>query len=98
MDLMYADGTKAHGSGRKKNEINVIVGKDVETGEKHLLGLTVNRKWKETTGQFKGKAGIMISDADRELRNALIGKALNHQICTNQSERSATHYGWATET
>jgi len=33
----------------------------------------------------------MISDADRELRKALI--ALNHQICTNQSERSATHYG-----
>jgi len=44
--------------------------------------LTINSKWKETAGQFKGKAGIMISDADRELRNALI--ALNHQICINQ--------------
>jgi len=81
---VYADGTKAHGLDGKKNEISVIVGKDVETGEKHLLGLTVNRKWKETTGQFKGKADIMISDADRELRNALIDKALNHQLCINQ--------------
>jgi len=44
--------------------------------------LTINRKWKEAAVQFKWKAGIMISDADRELRNALI--ALNHQICTNQ--------------
>jgi len=32
---MYADGTKAHGLDGK-NEINIIVGKDVETGEKHL--------------------------------------------------------------
>jgi len=33
VDLLYADGTKAHGLDEKKNEINVIVGKDVETGE-----------------------------------------------------------------
>jgi len=39
VDLMYADGTKAHGLDGKKNEINIIVGKDVETGEKHLLRL-----------------------------------------------------------
>ena len=39
VDLLYADGTKAHGIDGKKNEINVIVGKDAETGEKHLLGL-----------------------------------------------------------
>jgi len=44
VNLLYADGTKAHGLVKKKSEINVIVGKDVETGEKHLLGLTVNRK------------------------------------------------------
>jgi hypothetical protein len=41
---MYAEGTKAHGIDGKKNEINVIIEKNSETGEKNLLGLTVNRK------------------------------------------------------
>jgi hypothetical protein len=34
VDLLYADGTKAHGIDRKKNEINVIIEKDSATGEK----------------------------------------------------------------
>ena len=97
VDLLYADGTKAHGIEGKKNEINVIVGKDFETGEKHLLGLTVNKKWKETAEQFNGKAGFLISDADRELRNALIDKALNHQLCVNHAVREVSYTLWKAE-
>lgn len=36
------DGTKTHGIG-KKNEINAVFGKDLKTGEKHLLALDVNK-------------------------------------------------------
>jgi len=36
----------------------------------------------------------MISDADRELRNALIGKALNHQICINHAVREVSYTLW----
>jgi transposase-like protein len=94
VDLLYADGTKAHGINGKKNEIKVILGKNSKTGEKRLLGLTVNKKWKETAGQFNGKAGFLISDADRELRNALIDKALNHQLCINHAVREVSYTLW----
>ena len=56
VDLIEGDGTKSHGLGGKKNEINVILGKNQETGEKNLLGLAVNEDWKKTASQFKGRA------------------------------------------
>jgi len=92
--LLYADGTKAHGLKGKKNEIKVILGKDGETGEKNLLGLTVNRRWRETAEQFKGEAEALISDADIELRNALIDKAMNHQLCVNHAVREVSYILW----
>jgi transposase-like protein len=94
VDLLYADGTKAHGIDEEKNEINVIVGKDVETGEKNLLGLTVNKRWRETAEQFNGKADVLISDADKAMRNALIDKALNHQLCVNHAIREVNYTLW----
>jgi len=94
VDLLYADGTKAHGHNGKKNEINVMVGEDAETGEKHLLGLTVNRKWTETAEQFNGKAEALISDADRALRHALIDKALNYQQCVRHSVGDVGYSLW----
>ncbi|MBS7614655.1 transposase [Candidatus Bathyarchaeota archaeon] len=94
VDLLYADGTKAHGTDGKKNEINVMVGKNSKTGEKNLLGLTVNKKWKETAEQFNGKAEALISDADRELRNALIDKALNYQQCVRHSVEDVGYSLW----
>jgi transposase-like protein len=93
-DLLYADGTKAHGLSGKKNEINVIVGKSLETGEKHLLGLSVNRDWSETASQFTGKADLLISDADRAMRNALIDKALRRQLCVNHVTREVSFHLW----
>lgn len=94
VDLLYADGTKANGLNGKKNEINVIVGKTTETGEKHLLGLTVNKQWTETAEQVNGKADVMISDADKPLRNALIDKALNYQLCVNHAVREMNIHLW----
>lgn len=94
IDLLYADGTKAHGLDGKKNEINVIIEKDGETGEKNLLGLTVNRKWAETAEQFNGKAETLISDAEKELRNALIDKALNYQLCIRHSVEYVNYQLW----
>jgi transposase-like protein len=93
IDLLYADGTKAHGVGRK-NEVNVIMGKDLETGEKSLLGLTVNRSWEETAEQVKGRADVLIADADRPLRNALLDKALSIQLCVNHAVREVNTHLW----
>jgi len=47
-DLILGDGTKCHGLGGKKNEFNVVLGKNQITGEKSLLGLDVNKGWKRT--------------------------------------------------
>ena len=93
VDLMIGDGTKAHGMG-KKNEINVVLGKDLETGEKSLLGLTVNRSWGETAGQVTATADVLISDADRAMRNALIDKALSHQLCVNHAVGEVNTHLW----
>jgi len=38
-DLILGDGTKCHGLGGKKNEINVVLGKNQATGEKSFLGV-----------------------------------------------------------
>jgi len=94
IDLLYADGTKAHGMDGRKNEINVIMGKDLKTGEKSLLGLTVNGSWEETAEQVKGRADVLIADADRPLRSALLDKALNHQLCVNHAVREVGYHLW----
>ena len=88
VDLMYGDGTKAHSHNGKKNEINVVLGKDAEeTDEKRLLALSVNKDWKETAKRVKGKADVLIADADRAMRTALLGKAMNYQLCVSKPRR-----------
>ena len=62
--------------------------------EKHLLGLAVDRKWKEMVEQFKGKAEALISDVNRKLRNTLIDKALNYQQCVRHSVRDVGYSLW----
>ncbi len=93
-DLLYADGTKAHGLNRKKNEINVIIGKDTKTGEKSLLGLTVNREWRKTAKQVKTRADVLVADADKALRNALLDKALNYQLCVRHAVGEVSMHLW----
>jgi len=42
--IMLGDGTKTHGLCGKKNMVNVVLGRDPETGAKHLLAVEVNKK------------------------------------------------------
>ena len=93
-ELIEGDGTKSHGLSGKKNEINVILGKNQETGEKTLLGLDVNKDWKETASQFKGKAEFAVSDNEPSLRNALLGKAANYQACVRHCVSDMRFYLW----
>ena len=92
--LVEGDGTKCHGLRGKKNEVNVILGKNQETGEKELLGLGVNEDWKETAAQFKGKAESAVSDNEPSLRNALLEKAANYQACVRHSVSDVRFYLW----
>jgi transposase-like protein len=94
-NLIEGDGTKCHGLGGKKNEINVILGKNQETGEKSLLALGVNEDWRETASQFKGKADFAVSDNEPSLRNALLEKAANYQACVRHSVTDVRFYLWA---
>lgn len=93
-DLIEGDGTKCHGLGKKKNEINVFLGKDLETGEKMLLGLGVNEDHKETASQFKGEAKFAVSDNEPSLRYALLEKATNYQACVRHSVCDVRFYLW----
>ncbi len=93
-DLIEGDGTKCHGLGKKKNEIGVILGKNQVTGEKSLLGLSVNKDWKETASQFKGKADVAVSDNEPSLRNALLEKAVSYQACVRHCKGDVGFYLW----
>ena len=94
-DLIEGDGTKSHGLDGKKNEINVILGKNQKTGEKDLLGLGVNEDWKRTAEQFKGKAKVAVSDNEPSLRNALLEKADDYQACVRHSLTDTRFYLWS---
>ncbi len=93
-DLIEGDGTKSHGLSGEKNEVNVILGKNNETGEKALLGLGVNEDWKKTAGQFNGKAKVAVSDNEPSLRNALLEKAANYQACVRHCVGDVRFYLW----
>ncbi len=93
-DLILGDGTKCHGLGGKKNEINVVLGKNQVTGEKNLLGLDVNGDWSETLGQFRGNASVAVSDNEPSLRNALLERVANYQACVRHCVGDVRFYLW----
>lgn len=93
-DLILGDGTKCHGLGGKKNEINVVLGKNQVTGEKNLLGLDVNGDWSETLGQFRGNASVAVSDNESSLRNALLERVANYQACVRHCVGDVRFYLW----
>ena|GEM_PF-6970835 len=75
-DLFTGDGTKAHGRDGKKNDINVILGKENATsGEKELLGLDVNKLWAQTALQFEGKVKVAVSDNEPALCKVLLERS-----------------------
>jgi len=94
-DLIEGDGTKSHGLDGKKNEVNVLLGKDQKTGEKSLLGLGVNEDWRRTAEQLEGKAKVAVSDNEPSLRNALLEKADDYQACVRHSLTDTRFYLWS---
>ena len=94
-DLIEGDGTKCHGLAKKKNEINVILGKSQVSGEKTLLALGVNEDWKMTALQFKGKAEFGVSDNEVSLRTVLLEKAANYQACVRHCVGDVSFYLWS---
>ena len=75
--VVFADGTKIHSQekGKSKNGVNVVLG--VSDGKKVLLDARVNKHWKETASKLDeaaalDKEAVIIGDADREMRNALV--------------------------
>ena len=93
-DLIEGDGTKCHGLYGKKNEIGVILGRNQETGEKSLLGLSVNEDWKVTASQFRGKADVAVSDNEPSLRNSLLEIATDYQACVRHCRGDVGFYLW----
>lgn len=94
-DLILGDGTKCHGLSGKKNEINVILGKNQKSGEKCLLALAINEDWKSTMQQFKGRAKVAVSDNEPSLRNALLEKAFSYQACVRHCVGDVRFYLWS---
>lgn len=95
VDLIEGDGTKCHALGGRKNDINVVLGKNQETGEKKLLGLSVNEDWKQTMGQFKGRAKVAVSDNEPALRNVLLEKSFSYQACVRHCVGDVRFYLWS---
>jgi len=95
MDLILGDGTKCHGLGAKKNEVNVFLGKNLKTDEKTLLRLGVNQDFRKTASQFSGKARFAVSDKESSLRNALLEKAANYQDCVRHCVGDVRFYIWS---
>jgi hypothetical protein len=93
-DLIEGDGTKCHGFYGKKNEIGVILGKNQVTGEKSLLGLSVNEDWKATASQFRGIADVVVSDNEPSLRNSLLEIATDYQACVRHCRGDVSFYWW----
>ena len=77
VEVAFADGTKTHSQekGKSKNRVNVVLG--VSNGKKVLLDTRVNKPWKETASKLEeaaalDKEAVIIGDADREMRKALV--------------------------
>lgn len=85
VDVVYADGTKTHSQekGKSKNGVNVVLG--VSNGKKVLLDTRVNKPWEKTASELDKAAAldmnaVVIGDADREMRNALVTGERSFQL------------------
>jgi hypothetical protein len=85
VEVAFADGTKTHSQekGKSKNDVNVVLG--VSKGKKVLLDARVNQPWEETARKLDGgaaldKKAVIIGDADREMRKALVNGEREFQL------------------
>ena len=83
--VAYADGTKTHSheKGKSKNGVYVVLG--VNNEEKVLRDTRVNKSWVETASKLDEVAAldekaVVIGDAEREMRNALVKGERSFQL------------------
>jgi hypothetical protein len=87
-ELLYADGTKAHGIG-KDNELRVALA--LEKGKKKLLCCRVNKSWEEIQEQIAGELAddfSIIADGEKGLQVLLKDKEKSrYQLCLDHAVR-----------
>jgi hypothetical protein len=92
-DLIMADGTKAHGLG-KKREVRVVIG--LKDGEKRLLSCRVDKPWDEIADEIAGDIAeetYLTGDAERDLL-ILIRNERDFQLCLNHCLRYTGYALW----
>ena len=95
--LVFADGTQTHGI-RGKNEVNVAVGVDADSGEKVLLGLGVNRCWgriREQATPFVCEDAVVIADAEPAIRQNMLEQNQSFQCCILHAVKTVNYYLWS---
>lgn len=102
IDVAFSDGTKTHTqeSDVKKNDIHVVLG--IKNGCKVLMGVTVNKPWNESAQnlddkQALSKNAVIVSDAEREMVDALVTGNREHQIDLIHLFRTTGYKLWEDE-
>jgi len=95
-NIIMADGTKVHGLHKRKNEVNAIIALD-KNGNKRLLSASVNRSWyciaKDVRKRISDNA-TLISDAEKEIRYALLQKDMHFQLDIVHAAREVGYKLW----
>ena len=99
MSVAMADGTKSHSQekGIRQNEINVIIG--IEDERKVLLGVTVNKSWRELSETLYyekalSDSAVIVSDGESELINAFSDANIRFQMDLIHGFRMLSYKLW----
>lgn len=99
VQVAFADGTKTHSQEEEKgkNGVNVVLG--MRNGKKVLLDARVNKPWDETARKLDeaaalGKRAVIIGDADREMRKALVTGERKIQLDSFHAIRDTSFKLW----
>ena len=100
--VAFADGTKTHSQEKEtgKNGVNVVLG--MRNGKKVLLDARVNKPWDETAIKLDeavalDKRAVIIGDADREMRKALVNGERFFQLDLIHAFRDTSFKLWQDE-
>lgn len=102
IDVAFSDGTKTHTqeSDVKKNDVHVVLG--MKDCCKVLMGVTVNKPWNECAQNLDdkhalSKDAVIVSDAEREMVDALATGSREHQIDLIHLFRTTGYKLWEDE-
>jgi transposase-like protein len=94
--FVLADGTKTHGLDGK-NEVNVVLGKNLKTGEKAILGLGVNKGWDQIQEQItphQTKKCVITADSEPSIRLNLLNQNKRFQSCIRHAINKVNYDLW----